>query len=417
MGAPDYLVLILKRRIIMNNELFVQMEKEMGWSRDLLYQLVDNVKDYAIFVTEPDGRIVTWNRGAENIFGYQPEDVIGQFSSITFTEEDRTNHVPEQEMQTALEQGSAEDERWHLRKDGSYFFASGIMTSLYLGDQLTGYAKIARDVTERIRLQERLQESYDSLEFKVGERTRELNESNKTLRLEVITRQESERLRVALLRKIVGAQEDERKRIAREIHDSIGQQMTGIKLKLHALLARFEEDKEISEYINQITSITDQIDSDVDFLVWELRPSVLDTLGLSAALKNFVQEWTLHFRVPADFQELGFNSKKLRPEIEINLYRIGQEALNNVAKHAKAANVSVLLEKRNDKVILIIEDDGIGFEVNKKSVLTGDDRGMGLLGMKERAELIGGTLEIESSPGNGTTIYVQVTAEFDKENG
>jgi two-component system, chemotaxis family, CheB/CheR fusion protein len=164
-----------------------------------------------------------------------------------------------------------------------------------------------------------------------------------------------------------------------------------------------------------LKSIANQIDSEVDFLAWELRPSVLDDLGLVVALKNFVKEWSLHFKIAAEFEQIRLDGNKLLPEIEINLYRIGQEALNNICKHAKANNASVLLEYREGKISLIIEDDGIGFEPSKKEVLTGDDKGMGLLGMKERAELIGLTFEIESSIGNGTTIYVRVPAQFTNE--
>jgi signal transduction histidine kinase len=152
----------------------------------------------------------------------------------------------------------------------------------------------------------------------------------------------------------------------------------------------------------------------VDFLAWELRPSVLDDFGLTKALENYVREWSVHFQIPAEYQPRGLDGKRLLPEIEINLYRISQEALNNTFKHAKASNASVLLERRDSKIILIIEDDGIGFEPSKKKVLTGNDRGLGLVGMKERAELVGGAFEIESSPGSGTTIFVRVPVAFDE---
>jgi signal transduction histidine kinase len=167
--------------------------------------------------------------------------------------------------------------------------------------------------------------------------------------------------------------------------------------------------------IEQVKSIADQIDSEVDFLAWELRPSVLDDLGLSAAMKKFVDEWSTHFNVPAEFEQIGIDGKHLLPEIEINLYRIGQEALNNISKHARATNVSAILERRDGIMSLIIEDDGIGFNPDKRAKLTEDDRGMGLLGMKERAELVGGKIEIESAPNKGTTIYVRVPAHFDEE--
>jgi PAS domain S-box-containing protein len=397
-------------------DVFTLMAKEKGWSKELLYQLVESVKDYAIFVSDLDGEIVSWNIGAEKIFGYSAQEAIGQNCRMLFTKEDQASNESEKEQETAREKGCAEDERWHIRKDGSYFFASGVQTPLYdESGKHTGYAKIARDLTEKIELQEELQESKDNLEVQVRQRTGELNESNESLRSEVIERTQSEKLRVALLRKIVTTQENERKRIARDIHDHIGQQMTGLQLKLQILLDKYEKDSELTHEIAQVKSIADQIDSEVDFLAWELRPSVLDDLGLSAAMKRFVVDWSSHFNIPAEFHQIGLDGKNLLPEIEINLYRIGQEALNNISKHAKATNVSAILERRDGTVSLIIEDDGKGFEPSKKVVMTGDDRGLGLVGMKERAELVGGKIEIESSPNSGTTIYVRVPARFDEE--
>src|SRR5215203_1007768 len=149
----------------MEVNIFTLMENENGWSRELLYQLIENVKDYAIFVADLDGQIVSWNIGSEKIFGYTAQDAIGRNCRILFTDEDREDNVPEAEMKTAREEGCAEDERWHLRKDGSEFFASGVQTPLY--DETgkhTGYAKIARDLTERITFQEKLQEAKDNLE-------------------------------------------------------------------------------------------------------------------------------------------------------------------------------------------------------------------------------------------------------------
>jgi PAS domain S-box-containing protein len=366
-----------------------------------------------------DGRIVSWNPGAEKIFGYSAKEAIGQNCRILFTEEDRAEKVSEKERATAREEGCAEDERWHVRKDGSYFFASGVQTPLYdETGKLTGYAKIARDLTERIEFEEQLLEAKDNLENKVREETNVLNESNESLRSEVTAVAQKEKLRVALLRKIVRTQEDERKRIAREIHDHIGQQMTGLKLNLQLLHDDYKEDSKLISRITKLQSIANQIDSEVDFLAWELRPSVLDDLGLSAAIKKFVVEWSEHFKISAEFEQIGLDGKHLLPEIEINLYRIGQEALNNICKHAKATNVSVLLERRDGTVRLIIEDNGQGFKPTENIVITDNDRGMGLLGMKERAELVSGAFEIESSAGNGTTIYVKVPAQFiDDENG
>ncbi len=409
------MVLIPKKQVTIEEAAAInKIQKETGWTKELLYQLVESVKDYAIFVSDLDGEIVSWNMGAEKIFGYTASEAIGQDSRMLFTKEDQANNVPEGERETACQEGCAEDDRWHLRKDGSHFFANGVQTPLYDNTgRHTGYAKIARDLTDRINFQEELRAAYESLEVKVRERTSQLADSNESLHLEIIDRKRFEELRTKLLRKIVTTQEDERKRIAREIHDHIGQGMTGLQLNLQLLLNKHENDSELTGEITKVKSIADRIDSDVDFLAWQLRPSVLDDLGLPMAINKFVQEWSVHFSIPAEFEQIGLKGKHLLSEVEINLYRIVQEALNNIAKHAKASNASVLLQRLDGTIRLIIEDDGIGFKPSEKAIITDDDRGMGLLGMKERAELIDGRIEIESSIGNGTTIYVRVPAQFD----
>jgi PAS domain S-box-containing protein len=399
----------------MISNLFTRLERETGWSNELLYQLVENVKDYAIFAADLDGRIVSWNIGAEKLFGYTATQIIGRDIRLLFTGEDRESHVPEKEMWTAICDGVAEDERWHLRSDGSRFFASGLQTPLYNNaGKHTGYAKIARDLTERIEAQDKLLEALGSVEAKVHERTNDLNESNEALRVEVRARTESEKLRATLLRKIVRTQEDERKRIARDLHDNIGQQMTGLQLQLQLLLENHGGDASLAAEIAELKETANQVDSEVDFLAWELRPSVLDDLGLAAASEKYVREWSHHLNTPAEFAKVGSEGRHLLPEAEINLYRIIQEALNNVAKHAQASNVSVLLELRDNTVSLIIEDDGLGFELCDESAPMDDNRRLGLLGMRERAELIGGTFAIESSPGKGATLFVRVPACFQR---
>jgi signal transduction histidine kinase len=234
------------------------------------------------------------------------------------------------------------------------------------------------------------------------------------LRLEVRARKQSEKLRATLLRKIVRTQEDESKRIARDIHENIGQQLTGLQLQLQLLVEKYRENELLASDLAQLRETANRVDSEVDFLAWELRPSVLNDLGLAAASEKYVREWSQHLNTSAEFVNVSTESRRLLPEVEINLYRIIQEALNNVAKHAHASNVSVLLELRDETVSLIIEDDGAGFHPADKSLSTAGSRGMGLLCMKERAELVDGTLEIESSPGNGVTIYVRVPACFDE---
>ena len=315
------------------------------------------------------------------------------------------------EMETARKQGCADDERWHVRKDGSRFYVSGVMTALHDGE-LTGYAKIARDLTESKRAEEELRRAHEALEQRVLERTSELAKANEALQLENTERRRIERARLQLLRQLVRTQEDERRRIAREIHDHLGQQSTALRLSLEALKQQCTQHTELCGPIEQTQAIAASLDSDVDFLAWELRPASLDDLGLVAALANFVKEWSTHFHIQADYHSTGMDGERPSPETEINLYRIAQEALNNICKHAQASHVGVLLERRNQHIALIIEDDGVGFDPSQKVEA---DSGLGLLGMRERASLVGGTLEIESAPNQGATIFARVPVSFSEE--
>jgi signal transduction histidine kinase len=158
----------------------------------------------------------------------------------------------------------------------------------------------------------------------------------------------------------------------------------------------------------------------VSFLAWELRPSALDDMGLVEALSSFVLEWSRHHNIPADFHAAQFEEGQVNSEMATHLYRITQESLNNIAKHAGATVVTVLLEKRDDEIILIIEDNGRGFDWAKMLAPKRNGRGLGLSGMRERAHLISGAFEIESSE-TGTTIYTRVplagTAQKAQGNG
>jgi PAS domain S-box-containing protein len=218
-------------------------------------------------------------------------------------------------------------------------------------------------------------------------------------------RERNERARTELLGRMVFAQEDERRRIAREMHDQFGEQLTALGLRIRMLKEAAGGQADLAEKIDALEQVAQQIDRDVDHLVWELRPTALDDLGLRAALANYIQDWSQRVRVSAELHTAGLTTDRLASEIETTLYRIAQEALNNIAKHAHAGHVEIILERRADQVSLIVEDDGVGFDASQ---MDGERRGFGLLGMQERAALVGATLQIESTPGDGTTIFVRM---------
>lgn len=209
----------------------------------------------------------------------------------------------------------------------------------------------------------------------------------------------------SLVERLVSVQEQERRRLARNLHDQLGQQLTALRLALAALRDTANE-HERSRRLEHIEGIVSQLDRDVDFLAWERRPPALDDVGLDAALADFVRQWSVLNGISARLHYTPRDEgARLPADIESNLYRIVQEALNNVAKHAHARQVSVIFEHRANDLKVIVEDDGHGFDPNDHHVR---QHGMGLAGIEERASAIGGAVEVESSPGKGTTLFVRI---------
>ncbi|HQU83261.1 MAG TPA: PAS domain-containing protein [Pyrinomonadaceae bacterium] len=215
-----------------------------------------------------------------------------------------------------------------------------------------------------------------------------------------------------MLEKMVNALEDERRRIARDLHDELGQLLTALRLKLENVKNLCTDHRELCDQIDETQLLAKKLDDGVDFLAWELRPASLDDLGLYAALDKYVHEWSTFSGIPASLFSTSIKKMRFASEIETNLYRIAQEALNNVHKHAEAKAVEVLLERRENNIVLIISDDGKGFDINNQMPPV---KGIGLVGMKERAALVGGSLEIESETGKGTTVYARVPVSIFEE--
>jgi signal transduction histidine kinase len=208
-----------------------------------------------------------------------------------------------------------------------------------------------------------------------------------------------------MLRQLVNAQEGERRRISRELHDELGQQVSALTLKLAMLRQDPSLPEVLRPHVESLEKIARKTDNDLDFLVWQLRPTVLDDLGLVAALRDYVETWSQHFEVPCILHAPAGEEMRLDPEIETVLYRVAQEALNNIAKHANAREVQVRLERGASHASLTVADDGVGFDIDAAGL---DRRGLGLVGMRERATFIGGEMTLRSQPGEGTRIKVDV---------
>jgi two-component system, chemotaxis family, CheB/CheR fusion protein len=383
-------------------------EAQLQRSEARLRLVLESIADYAIFTLAPDGLIESWNPGAVRMFGYAEDEILGKPATTLATVEDREDGTDREELRLALEHGKALDERWHVRQDGSSVFVSGILAPLLDSRGLVvGYVKMARDLTERKHWEDALQAAHDALEMRVQERTADLEAANRSLDVELRERRQAETEIRELLKRIITVQEDERRRIARDLHDHLGQQVAGISLKLEALRDVAGVASAATAIVEEARAIIARLDKELDFFTWELRPAALDDFGLAAALGTFVNEWSRTFGVAAEFHTTGLDDVRLSFDVETNLYRIAQEALNNVHKHADATRVGVMLERRGARVVLIIEDDGRGFENDETASGRFDSR-IGLRGIRERAVLAGGTAEVETAPGKGTTILVQV---------
>lgn len=221
---------------------------------------------------------------------------------------------------------------------------------------------------------------------------------------------QKEVLRRQLLERSITLQEEERKRIARELHDQTGQRLTSIIMTL-GVLEETVSTPEARAHVRDLRNTVAQILKEVRELALHLRPAVLDDLGLLAALRHYLKGYQNRFRLLVDFQMLGLDGKRLPPEVETALFRITQEALTNVARHAQAHSVTVLLEDRGASAMLIVEDDGVGFDVARVMDSRPHEGNLGLYGMRERASLLGGTLTIESTPGRGTAVFVRIPLE------
>lgn len=219
--------------------------------------------------------------------------------------------------------------------------------------------------------------------------------------------------RIELLRRLAEAQENERRRIARELHDQVGQTVTGLSLGLKALEQKLQGSAGL-EHVHWLRSLTSELGRDIHRAAADLRPMALDDLGLKDALLALASDWSERFGFKVDVQFIGGDSR-LPPEIETVIYRVLQEAITNVLKHAQANNLSIVLEQRGRRLHIIVEDDGVGFRpesVSNIDRVTGEKwRGqlpLGLSGIRERLSLVNGTMWIESQPGEGTTLFFQI---------
>jgi light-regulated signal transduction histidine kinase (bacteriophytochrome) len=265
---------------------------------------------------------------------------------------------------------------------------------------------VVEHMDQLARQRERAKIQQDELIAQLDTRIKEWEAIAQELKLEGDRRAVLEAELAEVLRSTVTEQEAERQRIARELHDSLGQYLTVMRLDLDKIAYESDASPTIQERVERLKDMTAEAGREVNKLAWEVRPTALDDLGLQTAFEQFLEEWGERTNLQFDLH-LALSGRRLAPSIETALYRVLQEAIRNVIKHAGAKRVGVILEANAKEVRFIVEDDGCGFPHDESKLGGKPSARLGLLGIRERIALVGGTLEIESS-ANGTTLIIHV---------
>jgi len=370
----------------------------LHYHEDNLRLFVDSIRDYAIILLDSEGTILTWGLGAECLEGFCAGEIIGKHFAVFYHRGDIKVGKPQGLLEEAAAKGRAEDEGWRLRKDGSRFWANVVMTALRdESGYLQGYGMLVRDDTARKRGEEALRNLNEKLDLRVQERTHQLAQANRELH-------DSLDQLHALAARIQAIREEERTSIAREIHDELGQSLTALKMDLVWLMHRLPDSE--SPQRAKASSMLKLIDGTIGTvrkIAAELRPGMLDDLGLAAAIEWQAQEFQARTGIEC-LVLLPTEIFVLDEERSTAIFRIFQETLTNVARHAAATRLTVKLERSPQELVMTVEDNGKSFE---QTAVFGN-KSLGLLGMKERALILGGTLEVQGNPGKGTTVTVRV---------
>lgn len=377
-------------------------ESRLRDSQERFDLLVENAREYAIFMMDENTHITMWNPGAERILGWSEEEIIGQTGDVIFTPEDREAGVPEKEVSRAKSHGSALDDRWHVRKDGRRFWATGFMVALRRDGELRGLAKILRDDTEMKESEAKREALLTELE----EERSELRALNETLEDRVEERTSQVR---SLASTLTMAEQQERRRISQILHDDLQQLLYALQMKMVYVRKAAEsgdreqierEARQVEEWLSRAVDTTRRLTVD-------LSPPILKDEGLVDALGWLTRQMK-------EVHDLQVDLRAEHPflinddDIRVLLFQVVRELLFNVVKHADTRRATVELVQRDGYFSIIVTDAGNGFNVKEAAQRSENVNGggFGLFSVRERLALFGGHMEIESSPGKGTRVAV-----------
>lgn len=325
-------------------------------SIDNVYQkMIEEIEDYAIFLLDLNGIVINWNKGAEIIKGYKKEEIVGRDFRLFYTQEDQLNKLPDEILKEATKKGKASHEGWRVRKNGSLFWGSIAVTAIHeKNDGVTGFTNVTRDFSERKEMEDNM------------------------------------------ITGIVDIQEKERKLISDELHDNVSQKLAASKLFLELAMEECQ-----SKYLPQGRQNLIEAAEEIRNISYRLSPSIVTNLGLPDAINALLDNINQLNKVQTEFH-YKIDKPEINPVVQLALFRIIQEQMNNILKHAAASHAKIEILKQGKLLSLLISDNGEGFDFNNVK------KGLGLQNILYRAELCKGKAIFTSSAGKGCILRVDI---------
>ncbi|MEE9167897.1 MAG: PAS domain S-box protein [Candidatus Neomarinimicrobiota bacterium] len=353
-----------------------ESEHDLRQSEEKYRQLVSTSTDAIILVDAETKSFIEVNKACEKLYGYSQEEFRHMTVRDTSAEPEKSDAAIKDMIDGRLKRIPV---RYHKKKDGTIFPLEISTSTFMMGDRRV-LCGIARDISEQLKAREELER-----------RRRDLR-----------------RLTIRL----VTAQEEERKRVSMELHDEFGQALTAAQINLASIKTELPpgSPSDLLEKLEETSSLTDELPERSRELSLELRPTLLDDLGLAPTIRWYTDRFTKRLNVNVEVN-VGDFEERLPGEIETVIYRVMQEAMTNISRHAEARNVRIDLKRKKSSVMMLVEDDGKGFVVQAVVDRETPEGRLGLIGMEERVGYLGGSLDIRSTPGKGTTIRVEMPME------